>query len=955
MLKALKALALVLPVVLLGSIFSGVGPSAQASTPSLFASSEGREFFLTFDANLLGFEDDVRTNYGLGVPFFAEQWLYVSGDPGTSLEVHFPPIDPSTGMGSHVQNVTIGSSGVEAINASERLVTKVLSGATSTSGGTPLARISSISQSYVNGLPAVAFSSMTDPGRSVTDGVSANAIRVQVTTENKSVAVYGAHLQRLTSDAFSAVPSQSLGTRYRAVAWNHLEFSGAERPSRISIIATEPGTTSVTITPPSGHSGLRNSQNPGSPRTSSYAVTLTRGQVYSVTPEVSVAGLQDDVTGTLVESDKKVVVTSGNECAQVGSFGSCDHLIQYMPPVTAWGTSYILASSINSNLKDVFRVVADTDGTTLTLNGAPVLSGGTPVQLDSGEYFQFEASSVRAFDVLETNHPVMVAKFIAGGHPATYFWGYTGDPALSIMTPTLQFLDSYKVSTPSSGFSAHSINVVVPTANLGSLVLSDLDTNRALVRSTASPGTNGQTGSIAGTTYSFVRFDVPAGAYRISADEGIGVYVEGFNNYDSYSYVGGMAFVNLQENPAGALEAQREAAATPPSSDGGGSTGAAATIQTPAQTVIPRPRPRPTVDPTIQQGPILRNTGSSQPPAAPLATLGGRPAAISTQVTSPTGFSLTTGVLNLGLQVQQDQGAVRQNNSGGTEIEVRKGATASMTGTGLLPRSTVQVFLPLQGANAKEIARIPVDESGTFTGEAVFATRTNERPLPIGRQLLQIVSLDEDGNQAVVEMAVNIAQPLPEPELDRSVGATPRLRPGQFLATNAGEPEIVTVIPLPDAGQALVEGEGWQMAVDIPSARGAVTESEDGGALLQLVRDEIAEVSGSGFMPGTRADVWLFSEPTLLGTVAIDDNGEFKGEIGIDANAVAPGEHTLQIQGVGEDGYVRAANLGVLVSDAVEEVTTEEAVSGLLWWLVAVALLLLAVALAYARWRRKRS
>ena len=407
----------------------------------------------------------------------------------------------------------------------------------------------------------------------------------------------------------------------------------------------------------------------------------------------------------------------------------------------------------------------------------------------------------------------------------------------------------------------------------------------------------------------------------------------------------------------GTVTASADCAPPPaPPSSGGDAPAASPTAQTPTPTVNPQPRriASPPPDPTRLFEPVLRGGVPPAPPATPTGTVGGRSVPIQTQVTSPTGFSLTAGVLNLGLQVQQDQGVVRQNNTGGTEIEVRKGSTAEVSGTGFLPRSTVQVFLPLQGANAKEIARIPVDEAGTFSGDAVFATRVNERPLPIGKQVLQVVSLDEDGQQSVVEMTVNIAQSAPAPEPDRTVGATPTLRPGQFLATNAGEPEIVTVVPVPEDRQARVEGDGWQMAVDIPSANGSVARSDEGGALLQLVRDETAVVSGTGFMPGTRADVWLFSEPTLLGTVDIDENGEFSGEVNIDSNVVVVGEHTLQLQGVGEDGYVRAANLGVVVNDTAAEATTEQAAGGFLWWLW-LLVILVALVVWFAIWRYRRS
>ena len=110
-------------------------------------------------------------------------------------------------------------------------------------------------------------------------------------------------------------------------------------------------------------------------------------------------------------------------------------------------------------------------------------------------------------------------------------------------------------------------------------------------------------------------------------------------------------------------------------------------------------------------------------------------------------------------------------------------------------------------------------------------------------------------------------------------------------------------------------------------------------------------------MPGTRADVWLFSDPTLLGTVTIDENGEFTGEFNVDPSMVPVGEHTLQLQGVGEDGYVKAANLGVMVDDPVEAMpTTVETGWGFIWWIVtAVVLLALIIVLLTARRRSEQN
>jgi hypothetical protein len=108
-------------------------------------------------------------------------------------------------------------------------------------------------------------------------------------------------------------------------------------------------------------------------------------------------------------------------------------------------------------------------------------------------------------------------------------------------------------------------------------------------------------------------------------------------------------------------------------------------------------------------------------------------------------------------------------------------------------------------------------------------------------------------------------------------------------------------------------------------------------------------------MPGTRADVWLFSDPTLLGTVDIDENGEFNGTVNIDGNVVTVGEHTLQLQGVGEDGYVRSANLGVTVADEAPVLTAESSFSFFWLWLLLIALVVVLLVFALQRYRRSRA
>ena len=404
--------------------------------------------------------------------------------------------------------------------------------------------------------------------------------------------------------------------------------------------------------------------------------------------------------------------------------------------------------------------------------------------------------------------------------------------------------------------------------------------------------------------------------------------------------------------------ASARAVAQLPASNGSSNSSRPTTPPPTSPVVTPRatnPTP-PLPTPGGTNGPVLRGGVVPTPPAAPQVLVGGQPTNAATTASSNNRLDVQAGTLNLAVQVPEDRGGVSSAPNGASEISVQKGASANLQGSGLRPGSVVQVFLPLSGDNSRELTSIPVGPDGSFNGEAPFATRPQDPPLPIGRHVLQMVSLDQNGNQVVVEMTVNIAQGAPAPELNRIEGVIPSLVPGQSIATSGGEPVPVRITPIAEQRLAVVEGDGWSMAVNVNSEQGGVSPTE-GGAVLTLVRNESAIISGEGFMPDTRADVWLFSDPTLLGTVTIDENGAFTGEFNIDPNMIPTGEHTLQMQGVGMDGYVKAANLGVLVDDSAAAEAPDAATTSLsfLWWVLAIFGGLAVAAGCWWFWTRRAS
>jgi hypothetical protein len=88
-----------------------------------------------------------------------------------------------------------------------------------------------------------------------------------------------------------------------------------------------------------------------------------------------------------------------------------------------------------------------------------------------------------------------------------------------------------------------------------------------------------------------------------------------------------------------------------------------------------------------------------------------------------------------------------------------------------------------------------------------------------------------------------------------------------------------------------------------------------------------------------------------MATITVGEDGTFSTDFMIDSTYIPAGEHTLQVQGVGEDGFIKAANLGVLVQEP--STLTSESATGLLWWvLIAIVAVLVAVMLIVVVRRR---
>jgi hypothetical protein len=344
--------------------------------------------------------------------------------------------------------------------------------------------------------------------------------------------------------------------------------------------------------------------------------------------------------------------------------------------------------------------------------------------------------------------------------------------------------------------------------------------------------------------------------------------------------------------------------------------------------VVETPPPPSSIPAAPAPAPIAEPGGGvpSTPPGVATGSVGGVPTAPAPSRPSAGAAEFRVGNVETRVDVASS-GAGRVGGTGSAPvIEAVRDRVATVSGSGMLPGGIAEVWLPLPNGGSRQVALLPIGPDGRFDGALPFTGELDGRgPLPIGDRTIQLFGVDADGQLTVTNFGVRIEQPGPlAPEPDRGRGVVPALTPGQSLATNAGVPTPVTVTPIPDSRSTRIEGDGWLMDVDVPEGE---VRDEGGAPLIEIENGTDSVVRGTGFMPGTRAYVWLMSDPTFLGEVTVRADGSFSGSVPIDG--VTAGEHTLQLSGVGTDGFVRAANLGVvLVGDGMPRPTRVPAGDG---------------------------
>ncbi|MFZ4784409.1 MAG: gliding motility-associated C-terminal domain-containing protein [Flavobacteriales bacterium] len=326
-----------------------------------------------------------------------------------------------------------------------------------------------------------------------------------------TVAVFAINFNPYSADATKVLPTPTLGTEYMVASY--AGFTPWD--SELLIVATEDD-TEIEIVPSVVTAGGNSAGVP-------FTIYLEQGQCYQLA-----AGAGLDLTGTLVRgteasgSCRPFAVFSGASCANVPTTCStCDHLYEQNLPVEAWGTEYYItpyAYTVNPNwgVSDptyTYRVLAKENNTAI------IIDGGTSFILNAGEYEEFNGQETA--HCLTSSNPVTVIQYMEG-----VSCGGNGDPAMTILDDASQKINDITFSTVNSTvITAHYLNVVVETDNIGSVYLD------------GNPIAANQFHSFPNcSSHMYAAFSLTAGTHHLSAPDGVSGYVYGNGDAESYGY-----------------------------------------------------------------------------------------------------------------------------------------------------------------------------------------------------------------------------------------------------------------------------------------------------------------------------------------------------------------------------------------------------------------------------------
>ncbi|MEM6292161.1 MAG: IgGFc-binding protein [Myxococcota bacterium] len=360
---------------------------------------------------------------------------------------------------------------------------------------------------------------------STTAYVNAGAYRI---TSDIPIASYQASISQFTSDASLLIPRASWDVEYDVVGYDGIQAGFDES---FVVVSAEDG-TEVTVT-----AGAATVAGPGLAALNegdSLTFTLDEGDTAVFMSTGSNQTSAEGLSGSTVVADSPVGVFTANECTNIPNGAQfCDHLEEMQTP-TNTASSTVVASRMppRSTTPEIatWQIYAIEDAT-VSFDALPGVTGlpAGDVTLAAGESIELNVTgSVEEPGdfVIEGDAPLIVSQYLTGSTNVTdvIAGSASGDPAHVIMPGASQLLEAYVVGTVSGNV----INHLTVTRQIGS---ADIELDDVAIPAADFSAVSAE--------WEVARIAVAEGTHVLTSDDAFSVLVSGYNQDNSYAYLGG--------------------------------------------------------------------------------------------------------------------------------------------------------------------------------------------------------------------------------------------------------------------------------------------------------------------------------------------------------------------------------------------------------------------------------
>lgn len=325
-------------------------------------------------------------------------------------------------------------------------------------------------------------------------------------TSTKDISLYSSNYTAYSYDAANIYPTNLLGKEYLVQTYGYSDLHIPE----FAVLATEDN-TSVTIT--TTRYSNQSLFQPNVPKT----ITLNKGQVIQVQcGQFTIEQIYtNELSGTHIASTKPVAVFQGDVACWVPTQnGALDHVYEQAIPLQAWGTEYIMSSTLLTT-EDIGLVIASENNTTLYVD---TLS--TTLNKGEGVYFAFANGT----PYVRADKPIACSQFIEGSDNNSAN-SYLGDPSMVTITPLEQSVDNITFGTfYGQNIILHCVNIIAHDT-----VLQNFKLDGQNVSTYFKPVPLNQ-------NYNVARIPIEHGTHTIQAPGGVTAHVYGIGQYESYAY-----------------------------------------------------------------------------------------------------------------------------------------------------------------------------------------------------------------------------------------------------------------------------------------------------------------------------------------------------------------------------------------------------------------------------------